>query len=379
MTTVRKQKSGDQLAVGDWVAPGELLDGAAEVLYALPYPAAADRSRDNDGKHVHIVVRGQGATVPESDIVGGNALFDLASEADLALLREQAERQMLADELRGLALLILDPAMPVPQFGITVYGSFKTHAEVRAAAEVFSLPVESREPNKGIQTPEWPLGRASYEPGVHLHWLTIVEEPERCETCGESLREIERGTLGHIPGEACAPTGPAADPYAGVPMSELPEYRDDDPTGLAYTRADDDTADPTPPGPREPLHTGAMTERGLVDETPAEPHPTWPTEAELKPWETLAPPAGRLAESMEPIDPDSSMEAHYDAETEAMTGLGITDACVITGWAGLCTTHKARHIASGEAKCGCPVYPYAGRGDAADTIVDHRQNCKATS
>lgn len=153
----------------------------------------------------------------------------------------------------------------------------------------------------------------------------------------------------------------------------------DHPTGLAYTRADDDTADPTPPGPREPLHTGAMTEHGLVDETPAEPHPTWPTEAELKPWETLAPPASRPAESMEPIDPDSSMEAHYDAETEAMTGLGITEACVITGWAGLCTTHKARHIASGEAKCGCPVYPYAGRGDAADTIVDHRQNCKATS
>lgn len=30
-------------------------------------------------------------------------------------------------------------------------------------------------------------------------------EPARCETCGESLREIAAGTLGHIPGEACAP------------------------------------------------------------------------------------------------------------------------------------------------------------------------------
>lgn len=40
-----------------------------------------------------------------------------------------------------------------------------------------------------------------------------------------------------------------------------------DPIGLAYTRADDDTADPTPTGPREPLHTGGMTEGGLVDET----------------------------------------------------------------------------------------------------------------
>jgi hypothetical protein len=46
-----------------------------------------------------------------------------------------------------------------------------------------------------------------------------------------------------------------------------PADQDPDPTGLNYTRADDDTADPTPPGPREPLHTGAMTEHGLVDET----------------------------------------------------------------------------------------------------------------
>jgi hypothetical protein len=40
-----------------------------------------------------------------------------------------------------------------------------------------------------------------------------------------------------------------------------------DPTGLAYTRADDEAVDPTPPGPRESLHTGGMTEGGLVDET----------------------------------------------------------------------------------------------------------------
>jgi hypothetical protein len=37
--------------------------------------------------------------------------------------------------------------------------------------------------------------------------------------------------------------------------------------GLNFTRADDDTVDPTPTGPREPLHTGGMTEDGLVDET----------------------------------------------------------------------------------------------------------------
>lgn len=41
-----------------------------------------------------------------------------------------------------------------------------------------------------------------------------------------------------------------------------------DPSGQDYGRADTaDQADPTPTGPREPLHTGGMTEQGLVDET----------------------------------------------------------------------------------------------------------------
>jgi hypothetical protein len=41
-----------------------------------------------------------------------------------------------------------------------------------------------------------------------------------------------------------------------------------DPTGLAYTRADDEPDDPTPVSPaRVPLHTGGMTDGGLVDET----------------------------------------------------------------------------------------------------------------
>jgi hypothetical protein len=41
-----------------------------------------------------------------------------------------------------------------------------------------------------------------------------------------------------------------------------------DPTGLAYTRADDEPDDPTPvSGGRIEPHTGGMTNRGLVDET----------------------------------------------------------------------------------------------------------------
>jgi hypothetical protein len=57
--------------------------------------------------------------------------------------------------------------------------------------------------------------------------------------------------------------------------------------------------------------------RAEVERLRAERCPSWPTESELKPWESLAPEAGRVAESMKPIDPDASMEAHYDAEADA--------------------------------------------------------------
>jgi hypothetical protein len=59
---------------------------------------------------------------------------------------------------------------------------------------------------------------------------------------------------------------------------------------------------------------------------PKPAHPSWPTEQELKPWESLAPAADRLAESVKPIDPDASMEAHYEAEAADPTGLNYTRA-----------------------------------------------------
>lgn len=102
-TTVRKQKSGDQLTVGDWLAPLELTEGAAEVLFTYAYPASADRSRDNDGKHIQLVVREQGKTEPWTDIVGGNTLFDLASDEDLAAYRKAATRAERVASIRALA------------------------------------------------------------------------------------------------------------------------------------------------------------------------------------------------------------------------------------------------------------------------------------
>lgn len=267
MDTVRKQKSGDQLAVGDWLAPGELLDGAAEVLYVHSWPASADRSRDDVGKHVRLVVREQGSTPDYSDVVSGGTLFDLATEADLAALREQAQREQLAIELRQLANMVADPAMPVPQFGITMHGSFKTGAEVRAAAEVFSLPVESRAPHKGIQTVEWPQDRQSFEKGIHLHWLTLEDEPVvPAEPAPEPIAAHYDASA--FSDECVCACGESFGDEAALGAHIA------DPTGLLHSRADDEPDDPTPvSGARVEPHVGGMTDEGLVDETPVEIRP----------------------------------------------------------------------------------------------------------
>jgi hypothetical protein len=58
--------------------------------------------------------------------------------------------------------------------------------------------------------------------------------------------------------------------HAPVRARFLPAPRVADPTGLAYSRpADGD--EPQPVAGREPMHTGGLTEQGLVDETAAEP------------------------------------------------------------------------------------------------------------
>lgn len=57
-----------------------------------------------------------------------------------------------------------------------------------------------------------------------------------------------------------------------LPEAELLVIPAADPSGLSYSRAVDEPDDPTPVSPaRVPLHTGAMTDCGLVDESDDSP------------------------------------------------------------------------------------------------------------
>jgi hypothetical protein len=134
MTTVRKMKSGDQLAVGDWLAPGALMERAAEVLFACSYPANADAvasglaASNHGGTQVQLVVREQGRTGVWPDLVSGSTLFDLASDEDLAEYRAVAERAAKIADIRAFAdWLEANPDVPMP-YGIGGQADFTQNA-----------------------------------------------------------------------------------------------------------------------------------------------------------------------------------------------------------------------------------------------------------
>lgn len=226
MTNVRKQKSGDQLTVGDWLAPGQLLDGAAEVLHVLKY-----RPKDTiaEDVHVHLVVREQGMLAPYADIVAGNWLADLASEEDLAAHREAAERAERIAEIRALAdFLEANLQVPVPD-------------AVDAGAHL-----DARHLNG-------PSVEASYATVLDIAKRLDIKQEERLDD-----RTVVRKAFGRVVYSVIAwhPDGRPAEPDA-------------DPTGLAYSCADE-ADDPTPvSGARVEPHTGAVTEAGPIDETPS--------------------------------------------------------------------------------------------------------------
>lgn len=265
--TVRKQKSGDQLAVGDWLAPKQESKGAVEVLFAHAYPASADGSRDNDGEHVHLVLREQGGQAPWATTVGGRMLFDLASDEDLAELREAAERATFAAGLREFAAWVeANPWAPVKRPGgypqnarlqVDLHGAdmgatdAAAVARVREIADRLGVKVQELDDRTDASVT---IGAVSYSViAWHRDGRPAEPAPEPID-CSAACKDPNRPDRGvHFLG--C--------PNHAVPMAVA--QPGDDPTGLAYSRADE-ADDPTPVSPaRVPLHTGAVTDGGLVE------------------------------------------------------------------------------------------------------------------
>jgi hypothetical protein len=252
MTNIRKQKTGDQLAVGDWLAPGQITDGAAEVLFAHAYPASADRSRDNHGKHVRLVVRELGKAKTYSDVVAGTTLFVLASDEELAEYREEAERAQRIADIRAFADWLEDnPWAPLPcSFDAQVHLD-ERHLGGPSVADALAK-VREVAPRLGVE----------------------LEERLDDRTCA-------RKSFGSVGYDVIAwhPNGRPDESRTGETVEDLGKNFDrsqtadgkPDTSGLGYFRP---AEEPQPAGQRRvPSHFQHATDEG-VDELPPTPAPT---------------------------------------------------------------------------------------------------------
>lgn len=216
-------KPAGDLEPGDYVIAEDLMrsaEGIAEVLLAKKFGLPG---RQDVSVHVSFDDRYE----PESCRLPIDKPIRLASAEQVAEREAEGRRQDVASVLRQLALLIVDKRLPLPGlyqgFGVTMNFGRDVALVERIGAEL-GLKVSD---SYGTTSVEWPAGQ---EPGgLTATWSAY--SPKKAEAV------------------------PKPDP---------------DLTGLLHSRADADN-DPTPVGAREPLHTGAMTDGGLVDETPAEP------------------------------------------------------------------------------------------------------------
>lgn len=368
MTNVRETRRADELKVGDWLAEDK--NGVplpSEVKAVFEYP-------DKHGPRVHLTTQTPGRNPFSAFSLNPGSVFELASDAEVDALRQSAERAQKIADIRALA----DWLEANPEVPLAAYPSEQADLHDGAASVAFVRELGAR-----------------------------FDSKVRDDLDDRTQVYIRFGSFEYRV---------IAWHKDGRPAEAEPQP-DADPTGLTYTRADDEPDDPTPvSGPRVPAHTGGVTEGGLAEEViryfsfghgQTDPADDSGKDLVCHYVTVIAPTAEACREAMlasrfgrewafeyvpgtpqanewiprwteyERIDamPKPETTEVLVDETEPMTGAAITEACVIRGWGGTCTTHAARHIASGEAPCGCPVYPFAGRGDAADTIVDHRTGC----
>jgi hypothetical protein len=223
----------------------------------------------------------------------------------------------IAAELRRIAdqfAYIAGAELPEPRYvHLHIQPGGKTDDEVIDAVDAFGLvlggkPGEVR-----------PMSSGNY------HYETQVQ---RGPVVFKAYREISAERAARIGSDAVLAEKEAELTRLRVEVEKLRAER----SGLSYTRADD-ADDPTPvSGARIAPHTGGLTDGGLVDETAGETGERielgmsgcgCPITEEIRPngssidGTTRAehrPDCWNSAESG--IDPDSSMEAHSDAETD---------------------------------------------------------------
>lgn len=284
MTNVRETRRADELKPGDWLADDE--SGNAnpnEVMAVFQYPTAR-------GNRVHLTTRVPGLDPCSCGNLAPDAEFELITKDELAALREQAERAQKIADIRALAdWLEANPWLPVADLDVNrhLYGpdGYRTVVETakRLGAKL-DTHLDDRTKftyRRGTLTYSvlaWHDGGRPADPAPEpLVHFAIKGRPSKCGLSADAVADTRTIHPIDVTCQECR------DAAHFVPREEQLEARrvlgleesaehGADPTGLAYTRADDEPDDPTPvSGARVPAHTGGVTEGGLVDETPPGP------------------------------------------------------------------------------------------------------------
>jgi hypothetical protein len=253
----REKKRADQLAHGDIAV--DILDSIdpwishrdGKVLASYPYVDEVDNPR------VLLVVEGDGSKPkPETVRLDAEVMVGLRSEAELKVMREQAERALQIADLRAFAdFLERNPWAPIenlhmqwspnPNGDIWNSGA-EGPAQVRQMAQQMGA--------EAVQSDVMTKATRHFGPVEYslIAWHKDGRPVEPQPPAVEVLAKPEKPEL-------------VLDPERGhIPANDL---------GFDYSRADDDPQVIRPHSPRVPLHTGAVVDGGqLVDETPTEVH-----------------------------------------------------------------------------------------------------------
>lgn len=245
--SVRETKRADELKPGDWLAAMQLDgdgDKPSEVLGVHTYT-------DTDGPAVLLVFQAADG-VPRSSDSDADTAFEIATQEELDAGREAAERAQRIADIRAFAdRLEQNPWMVLPH-SLRAWQQLSAPGDVPDAATGVAMLREVAE-KLGVEVDEHLADRTTVEA-----WLGRVEydllvwhkdgrpvEPEFTAADAESIRTAIAGAI---------------------------REPDADPTGLSYSRADDDPDVEVVPG-RTPPHVGGMVDGGrLVDETEEGPY-----------------------------------------------------------------------------------------------------------
>ncbi|GAA2681918.1 hypothetical protein [Actinoplanes palleronii] len=216
----RKALRADEVTRGDWIAPREAEDYPVETL------ATVDFDTVQRGPEVELIYRQADGRLGHWTLTPGATVL-LATDDEVSDWRRNGRRSEFVDQLRACADMLSGTVLPMPANEYDkaeIRIAAKNVAEVAEIARTLGVEVEIDSANRHSAFFR-PLGKAS---AVAIEWFDYDRTPK-------------------------------AKPV--------------DPTGLAYSREADevDAVRPISPGRGGAPQVGAMTDGGLVDETPVEP------------------------------------------------------------------------------------------------------------